>query len=194
MRGVPLVVLVSVLAGCGSSPPVRYFALESVAPQSSAPVKGTVPIKMGAVQIPPVLDRRPMVRGETDHELTISSQERWASSFGEMVAHVLTEDLKERLSPATVISPNMPAPQNARGLRVSILTFSPDKSGSVVLRADWMLLEGSPPRVLMQRAVQAQEPGSQSASDEAAAMSRLLGKLADQIAAGVATETARNTQ
>lgn len=193
MKGVLTIIVLSMLAACGSSPPVRYYALDPVTPQSTQPAKNTLPVKMGAVQIPPVLDRRPMVRGEADHRLTVSSQERWGASFREMVEHVLTEDLKERLSPDLVIAPGMPAPENARGLRVGILSFAPDTSGSVVLKADWLLLEGSPTHVLTQRTVQVEEPGGNSASSQATAMSRLLGKLADQIASGIAAEGPHNT-
>lgn len=134
-----------------------------------------------------------MVRREAGNQLDISSQDRWGASFGEMARSVLTQDLQSRLPPGTVIPPNTPAPANARGLVVDILSFVPDGSGQVALTCDWTLLEGAPARPVLLRTTRLTQPTGNTPSSQADAMSELLGKLADQIAAAAASGGANSS-
>jgi uncharacterized lipoprotein YmbA len=186
MRRLTVVLACVILAGCGSSPPSRFFTLDAIAPARPQDLKVVTPIKVDAVHIPPAFDRQSIVRGERQHQLVISSQDRWAADFGEMVRNVLAEDLAKRLPPGTVIAPEMPAPDSAYGLVVEILSFKPDGSGHVGLDADWSLLASSPPQPVLRRSERLSEPAGSTAQDEASAMSTLLGRLADHIAIGLA--------
>ena len=186
MRGFPLLIAFVALVGCGSSPPTRFYALDAVKPvevrSSPASVK---PVKVNAVHVPPLLDRRAMVRRESGHQVDISSQDRWGASFAEMTRDVLTEDLQNRLPPGVVVPPNAPAPGNARGLVVDILSFMPNGAGHVVLACDWSLLEGAPPHPVLMRTMHLSQPAGDTPASQAEAMSGLLGKLADEIAAAL---------
>ena len=169
------------IAGCGTSPPTRFFTLDASAPASGRAAVHGAPIEVDAVHVPPTLDRQNIVRGEINNQLTIAARDRWGGDFGELVRRVLTQDLETRLPPGMVLPPDTPAPDNARGLVVEILSFQP-RASDVVLDADWTLLEGSPAHPALQRSVHLQEPAGSSTNDEVAAMSRLLGQLADRIA------------
>src|SRR5690242_15277088 len=144
MRGVlPILVCAGVMAGCGSSPPTRFYTLDAVKPQGSVPSKAAVsPVKVNAVHIPALLDRSAIVRRQAGNQLDISSRDHWGASFGEMARGVLTQDLQSRMAPGAIIPPDAPAPPDSRGLVVDILSFVPDGSGQVVLTCDWVLLEG----------------------------------------------------
>ncbi|MFZ0500019.1 MAG: PqiC family protein [Steroidobacteraceae bacterium] len=173
------------LAGCASSPPTRFFALDPVAPGSAAVAGDTsAPVKVDAVHIPPALDRDSMVRGESDTQLQISSQDRWAGDLGEMIRRVLTQDLAGRLPSGMVIAPESPPPSGASGLVIDILTFQP-QAGEVVLDADWTLLAGTQAHPVVRRSVHLTLSATPSAQGEAQAMSALLGQLADDIAARI---------
>jgi uncharacterized lipoprotein YmbA len=147
-----------------------------------------IPVKVNAVHIPALLDRRAIVRRESGNRLDISAQDRWGASFGEMARGILTQDLQSRLAPGSIIPPNAPAPRDARGLVVDILSFVPNGSGQVVLSCDWVLLEGAPAHTTLLRTVHLSQPAGDSPSDQADAMSELLGKLADQIAATISSQ------
>lgn len=179
-----LLALVS-LAACASSPPTRYFALDPVAPAGGSRAVAGEPVKIDAVHIPPALDRNSLVRGESDNQLNISSQDRWAGDLGEMTRRVLTQNLASRLPSGMVIAPESPAPPSARGVVVDILTFQPQGPGEVVLDADWTLLEGTQSNPVLRRSVHLTTAGAASAQGEAAAMSTLLGQLADGMAADI---------
>jgi uncharacterized lipoprotein YmbA len=178
------VLLILTLGACASSPPTRFFALDPVSgasPAEGQAASASAAVKIDAVHIPPALDRDSMVRGESDNQLEISSQDRWAGDLGEMIRRVLTQDLAQRLPSGSVIAPESPAPPSARGLVVDILTFQP-QGGEVVLDADWTLLQGTQSNAVMRRSVHLTAPAASSAQSEAAAMSTLLGELADGIA------------
>jgi hypothetical protein len=183
-----LLILTLALAACASSPATRYYALDPVAAAGGAPAgdrgaKGT-PVKIDAVHIPPALDRDSIVRGESDNQLQISSQDRWAGDLGEMIRRVLTQDLAARLPSGMVIAPESPAPPSARGIVVDVLTFQP-QGGEVVLDADWTLLVGTQSNPVLRRSLHLTSSGASSAKDQAAAMSKLLGDLADRMAADI---------
>lgn len=185
------------LAACASSPPTRFFTLDPVpaAAADAGPASGAAragdtgdkprPVKVDAVHIPPALDRDSMVRGASGAQLEISSQDRWAGDLGETIRQVLTQDLASRLPAGTVIAPEAPAPENARGLVVDILTFQPQAAGEVVLDADWTLLEGTQSNPVLRRSVHLTASAAPSAQGEATAMSTLLGQLADGMAAEI---------
>ncbi|MDE2451108.1 MAG: membrane integrity-associated transporter subunit PqiC [Gammaproteobacteria bacterium] len=183
-----ILMLLLALSACASSPPTRFFALDPASPAAAAgggDRAGGKPVKVDAVHIPPALDRDSMVRGESGNQLQISSQDRWAGDLGEMIRRVLTQDLASRLSASMVIAPESPAPADARGLVIDILTFQPQATGEVVLDADWTLLEGTQSNPVVRRSVHLTAPAATSAQEEAAAMSTLLGQLADSIAAEI---------
>jgi uncharacterized protein len=184
-RLIPALLLL-LLSACASSPPTRFFALDTASPSAAPTARdGGTPVKIDAVHIPPALDRESMVRGESGNQLQISSQDRWAGDLGEMIRRVLTQNLSSRLPTGMVIAPDSPAPPSARGLVVDILTFQPQAAGEVVLDADWTLVEGTQSNPVLRRSAHLTAPAAPSAQGEAAAMSALLGQLADGIAAEI---------
>lgn len=183
-RLLPLMIPLLTLAGCASSPPTRFFALEPLPPAAPAAAARGAPVRVDAVHLPPTLDRQAMVRGESGNQLQISSQNLWAGDLAEMVRRVLTQDLAQRLPSGMVIAPQSPAPPDARGLVIDILTFQP-QAGEVVLDADWTLVQGAQSNPVLRRSAHLSAAAGGSAQDEAAAMSTLLGQLADDISEGI---------
>lgn len=186
-RPIPLLAVLGLLtlAACASSPPTRFYALSAVAAGATPQQTTGTPVKIDAVHIPPALDRNSMVLGESSNQLDISSQDRWAGDLGEMIRRVLTEDLARRLPSGMVIAPESPAPPNARGIVVDILTFQPQGSGEVTLDADWTLVEGTQSNPVLRRSAHLTAAATGSAQSEAAAMSTLLGELADSMASDI---------
>ncbi len=193
---VAMAAAICLLASCGSSPRTRFYTLTPVLSPAPLATGNDAPVKLSAVHIPGVLDRNSIIRGEADYVLDVSSQERWGADLGEMIRQTLTQDLQQRLPDGTVIPAQSPAPDNTHGLVVDIVHFGPDASGQVKLDATWTVLAGSPARVVLQRTARLSERATQpvqpadheragSAAAQAAAMSALLGHLADDIAGGL---------
>jgi uncharacterized protein len=177
------------LAACSDSPPTRFFTLEPVTPAAAGIVSSGAPIKIASVQVPPSMDRLELVRQSAANELVIDDFAHWAAPLGDLARSALTQDLAARLGSPRVIYPDVPDPDGTRRVTVDILSFT-YAPGSAVLEVSWILAPSrhrsgstpddkpASPRTLRLSAP-AQDPDPQG---EAAALSALLGQLADAIA------------
>jgi uncharacterized protein len=173
------------LAGCGSSPKTHFYTLSPV-PGSGAPAL-SAPVTVADTMLPPALDRREMVRLTSANTVEISDQERWAAPLGDMTRRVLSQDLAQRLPGGAVILPDAPAPPHTRRIAVAIAQFAPDGHGRIVLTGSWSLVADGTDKPLLRRDFSLAIPSPGSGGDaQAAGMSRLLGKLASDIATGLA--------
>jgi uncharacterized protein len=184
-----LVALIALaLAACASSPPTQFYSLSAVPGQSAASPPQGGPLQVAAVHIPPILDRREIVREGAGDRLIVNGEQRWGAPFDEMVQHVLTQDLVERLPAGAVVLPGGPTPKGTGDIVVDLLQFQSDASGTVVLQGSWSLLPGGQSNPTVTRSFRYQESANaKDAGDLAGAMSRLLGRVADDIAHEVAT-------
>jgi uncharacterized protein len=174
------------LIGCGSSPPTQFYTLDAVPPRQTPIVRAAdAKVQVAAVHIPGALDRQEMVRESAPGKLDVSDQNRWGAPFGEMTRRVLTQDLVQRLGPAAVILPDEPAPQ-ADKIVVDILQFGSGPSGLVTFDGSCSLMRGGSDTPLATFHVHLSENAQpDNYRSDAAAMSHILGELADEIAAAV---------
>lgn len=178
-----ILIVCALILGCGHSPPAQFFTLSAIAPADRVAAP-TAPIQVAAIHIPPALDRQEIVSESTATQLSISDQHRWGAPLDDMVRRVLTQDLAERLPPGTVIYADEPAPSSTRRLVVDILRFDADPDGAVIFSGSWSLVSSLGDSIIVSRHVRSREAARiRDYRDQAAAMSRLLGVLADSIAA-----------
>jgi uncharacterized lipoprotein YmbA len=169
---------------------MHFYALTPISSDAREAARPALPIQVDAFHIPPVLDRPELVRENGPNGLTINDRERWGAPLGEMARNVLAQDLMERLPAGAVILPDAPAPQSAAQLVVNAVRFEETRDGRVRLDATWSLLHGNPPASLLSREVAFESSASSNdASAQAAAMSQLLGQLADAIVANLPAQS-----
>lgn len=180
--------VLALLSGCATSPKTDYFALSVAKPADGPALSVASPVQVAAVHIPPSLDRRQMVRYTQANAVRVSGRDRWSAPLGEMTRQVLSQDLAERLPKGSVILPDAPAPSGTAQIVVTLDRFGADAAGRVALGGSWTLLEGTPPKPVLERDVRingAQVQGS-DADAVAGEMSRLLGELATRMASTIA--------
>jgi hypothetical protein len=177
--------LVTLLAGCGRSPPTQFFTLAPVRPDNARSAFAGAPVQVRAVHIPAVLDRPERVLGRSQQRLDIVETQQWGAPLADMIRRVVSQDLSARLPAGMVLMARAPASPGTRGVVVDIQEFQPDASGNVVLDASWVVLGGSTATTGAQGARRWQVPGGAGVDAQVAAMSALLGRLADAIAASV---------
>jgi uncharacterized lipoprotein YmbA len=174
------------LAGCGHSPPTRFFTLDPAPPSRPATAATAMaPVQLDAVHIPAALDRPQVVTQLGANRLDVHDFDQWASPLGEMMRRTLAQDLLARLPEGTFILPDAPRPQNIRGLVVNVLQIDAAPGGQVTLQASWTLMEPGAARPALIRNVQLTASAGPGPQGTAAAMSQLLGQLADQIVGAV---------
>jgi len=172
-------------AGCASSPPSQFYRLTAVEPAAPARTGGSggASVIVAAVHIPFALDRQEIVRTGPGNELEISGFKRWGAPLDEMIQRVLTQDLIERLPAGTVVLPSGPTPAATERIVVDILAFQSDTDGNVTLEGSWSLLAPGASAPALIRGIDEVEPASATDFNrQAAVMSQMLGRLADDIA------------
>ena len=177
------ILLVTLLASCRSSPPKHFYVLDPVpAQQRSSTAAGTL-VQVAAVNIPASLDRQEMVREGATGSLQISDINRWGAPLADMTQNVLTRDLTGRLPVGAVLPPRTNAPPGTFEITVDLLQFGRDATGNVVLDGGWALYRlGSDTPVMNRQVKLSEEPGAADYPSQVQAMSRLLGRMADEIA------------
>jgi uncharacterized lipoprotein YmbA len=193
MKVWPLIIAAALmLPACASSPPTHFFTLTPAASVGRSSAAPAFPVQVAAVHIPAILDRQAMVRQTGPNALSISDQNRWGAPLGEMARNVLTQDLTERLPQGAVILPDAPATASAARLVVDIASFTEEAGGRVRLQGSWALMRGQPPKTILNRDMNLEcKAGGDDPAAQAAAMSRLVGQLADSIVADLAATSLR---
>jgi uncharacterized protein len=174
------------VASCRSSPPKRFYVLEAVPPQPQqrSTTDATSGVQVAAVNIPASLDRQEMVRESAAESLEVSDVNRWGAPLADMAQNVLTRDLMQRLPAEKVIPPRLAAPAATYEITADLLQFGRDATGKVNLAGAWSLYRLGSDAPLLTRNIELSEPTREADySAQARAMSRLLGRLADDIAA-----------
>ncbi|WP_269501629.1 PqiC family protein [Burkholderia sp. IMCC1007] len=172
----------TLIPGCGHSPPTRYVALSAMpasAPLASEPV---APVQLTAVHIPAELDRLEVVTQFSANRLAIDDGARWGAPLGPMMRQTLAQDLLTRLPGGAFVLPDAPRPPDTRTLVVTVLAARPDANGVLTFDVAWTVLSGRPARVTLSRETTlTSQMADRDAAAQAAALSRILGQLADQI-------------
>ena len=175
------------IAGCGHSSPTRFVTLDATPAQAPLSTAAMAPVQLSAVHIPAVLDRPEVVTQIAPNRLAIDDNDRWGAPLALMMRSTLAQDLLPRLPAGAFVFPDAPAPAGTRTLVVTVLDCNASAGGTLTLQVAWTLLSGQPARTTLtqQAALSAQLEGHDAAA-QAAALSRVLGELADRIAASIA--------
>ena len=184
MNRICAIALALVLIGCLGGPPTHYYSLMPVASSDQPQARSGKPLQVLRVTTPATLDRQSMVEWSGQGELTISNQNRWAGPLDEMIQRTLAEDLRDRTT-TPVLLPGDPVPNaGSTGIIVNIQHFGAEKaSGRVILVADWSLVAGQPPAVILTRSESIATPLHSDGADAVVlAMSRALAELSQHIA------------
>ena len=128
MREAFVLVGVALLAGCASSPPIRFYTLNAVA-REAKPAGASQPIRVTRVKLPGEIDRVELVQRVDANRVQLAEQDRWAAPLEELIRRTLSTDLQ-----AAATSGDTPAL-----LSVDIEELIADAKCVVTLRAAWEL-------------------------------------------------------
>ena len=90
------------LAGCGSSPSANFYTLGPDAVPARAEAQTSYSVAIGAVTVPPMLDRPQIVVRAGANQVTINDFERWAGSLKYEVARAIADNLTQLLGGAII--------------------------------------------------------------------------------------------
>jgi uncharacterized lipoprotein YmbA len=166
------------LSACAGSPENHYFTLSTVPPKSQ-PAAGRPQFHLTTVKLPDLYDRPQMVTRTGPQSVDIDEYDRWAESFERMTARILAEDIALRRPQG---GGPLPDAASQKRLQVAVEEFAADRAtGEALLSGNWKITEpdgtarGAP--FSFTRPV----AGGADPAAVAAALSALLGRLADEI-------------
>jgi len=178
LRALSLMVF-SLCCGCGSSPNTTYYALAAVSGTARQASLGAIEVRRPGIA--GYLDRTEILAQWDGQRLQLANNAGWAEPIAAMIGRVLADDLSERLPGTIVFSAgsdlSMPT---TTVVELLIRKFDYGSDGHVHLLALWSVRGGGQPsaRAASLRA----RPTTDETGAIVAAMSGLLGQLADEIA------------
>ena len=134
-------VFVSLLvAACGSSPPVRYFALSTMDSVQRQDPDDAVTLGLGPLRMPEYLNRSQLVTRGGGSELEVDEFSRWAEPLTLALHRVVSTDVDNMMDGVIVIAfPWESVVRNEVDYRLlgEVTRFDADQSGRVVLDIQW---------------------------------------------------------
>jgi hypothetical protein len=142
-RSITLCAFVLLLvAACGSSPPVRYFALSPMDSVQQQDPDDAVTLGVGPLRLPEYLNRSQIVTRGGGSELEVDEFSRWAEPLTLALHRVVSTDVDNMMDGVIVIAfPWEAMVQNAVDYRLlgEVTRFDADRSGRVVLDIQWAI-------------------------------------------------------
>lgn len=170
-------------AGCGAATKSFYV----LTPDGNSPAGGGTGIGVGPVTLAEYIDRPNLVLAQGPHELSVAEDHRWAGDLPASIGRVTATNLGRRLGTGNVRTYPW---QGDGGLRwqvtLDIRQFHGGADGHAVIEAGWRVYSLPGRQVVAARTFVDREPlGADGYPALVAAQSRLLSRLADDIAAGL---------
>lgn len=128
--------LVGFAAGCGSSPPPRYYTLSA----GAAPVgmSSTLSLAVGPVSVPAVVDRPQFVVSAGANRVTLDEFNQWASPLQNDIARVVAENFTRLLgTPRVTLSSDTWGADADYRVGIGVQRFDSIPGEAAVLDAVW---------------------------------------------------------
>jgi uncharacterized lipoprotein YmbA len=179
------------LAGCHSLPALQYYALDAVHPSTAArAADSAVLIHVRHVGVPHEMDHLGLTHHVGPTQLAISDNDQWTASLNVLIQGTLTRDLGERLGYDHVVATDaLPAvshpaaPQTT--LDLDFVALSADERCGITAQVNWSW--SLPNGAARHGTAQLSAPAAGCPNGLPAALSRVLGDLADQLALQLVT-------
>jgi uncharacterized lipoprotein YmbA len=137
-----LLVLISTLTACGSSPPVRFYTLEPIpGVTSTTNVENTIGV--GPLRFPEYLSRPQIVSTGTGGEVEVAEFDRWAGSAEAAFQRTFALNLNTLLDNVMVIQYPFGGGLVSPDYRIiaQIARFGTDAAGTATLDVSWGMVD-----------------------------------------------------
>jgi len=175
------------LAGCASEPPTRIYVLSPPVDDrpSGSTLAGATVLQIRPVVLPDYLDTTDILLRIGTNEIKASPTGRWGERLSQGLDHALAAALVVRL-PRDRVELAAASDRSARWVLVTVEAFDVQPDGHSVLKASWRILDPKPDATPLTGSGVFATPAATGPIGDAAivaAMSQVIGLLADRIAA-----------
>ncbi len=168
------------LAGCGSSDP-DYYTLKPW--PGAAQGGGPLTLKLRTPGVASTLDRDYIVRSDGGYKLKLAHDAAWSEPLADMIGQTLAQDLQQRLPGTTVFTEAGAISTEAQAvLELDVTRFAQDPAGDVEVTATLSVTRPDSGPAASHPLHLVATPDGAGVDALVAALSRLLGQVADEAA------------
>lgn len=170
--------------GCGASAPAKFYTLAA-----SATSDGLAPASYGVVvtqvTVPSVVDRPQFVVQVAPNRVEIDEFNRWAAPLNETIADAVAANLSVQLGTPNVATALRASFEPSYRVSVDIQRFDSIPGEAVVLEAVWAVTKGATGKTYSEKTIARESTQGNDFDALAAAHSRALTTLTQDIAKGI---------
>jgi len=172
----------ALLAGCGVTPPARFYILTPVEDSGTKSAPGPA-LGIGPVTFPAYLERLEIAHRSGDNQLQFADQDRWAEPLKTTFSSTLAENLSVMLPTDQVnLFPWARSTLIDYQISIDVTRFDADASGTVTLIANWEIIQpDDAPAASRHRRSYTEAAGGLAYPAIVAAQSRCVERLARDI-------------
>jgi uncharacterized lipoprotein YmbA len=179
--GATLCVVVALAAACASTPPSRFYTLSPTAPAGTTTSKLSVVV--GPVSIPALVDLPQIVVSAGPNQVSIDEFNRWASPLTNNISRVVAANLVLLLGTPRVsqFQQSLNADADFR-VAIEVQSFETAPGEAATLNAAWLVRRTRDGKAEAGRTTVREPAGERGYDAVAAAHSRALGRMSQDIA------------
>ncbi len=190
MRQLAIVAIIgataALAAGCGSSPPARFYTLSANATPATS--NSTLFIAVGPVTVPSVVDRPEFVVSTGPNELRVDEFNRWAGPLQDNLSRAIAENLVAILgTPRVILFPQALATDPEYRVAVEVRSFESTLGNAASIDAVWTIRRARDGKSQTGRTSAREKVADNSYEALAAAHSRGVARLSQDIAEAIVT-------
>lgn len=171
-------------AGCGSTPPSRFYTLSATA--TPATTSSNLSVAVGPVSVPAVIDRPEIVVNTGANEVRLEEFNRWAAPLQDNLSRVIAENLAAILgTPRVTLFPQTLSTDADYRVAIEVQRFESMPGKSATLDAVWTVRRTKDGKTQTGRTNVPEKVKDSSYDTLAAAHSRAVTRLSQDIADAV---------
>ena len=130
--------LVLMIAGCGTSPTVHYYGLDTIDIAYTKDPAGSSTLALGPFRVPEYLNRSQLVIRGANAEIIVDDTSHWAEPLNDAVHRILASNVDSLLESMVVLAyPSAAVLDVDYRLVGRIVRFDSDQNGRIVLEVQW---------------------------------------------------------
>lgn len=183
--------LVLVLAGCGASPPVRFYSLQALELVHEPDPDGAAVMSLGPLSLPDYLARTQFVTRGDGAEVIVDDYHRWAEPLDDAITRIVAVNVDNLVDGLIVVafrSSNLV--ESDYRAQASIVRFDADQDGRAFLVVQWGIATPDGDVVVPARRSEYQAQASRSGDPGAIAiaLNDTIAQLSREIATAIDAE------
>lgn len=175
-------------AGCSPTAPSRFYTLDSTA-TSGAALPAPSSVMIGSVAIPASVDQPQFVVQVAANRVEIDEFNRWAAPLNDSIARAVAGDLSAQLGTPNVATTRLPNFNPDYVVTIEVQRFESTRGKTALIEAVWAVRKTATGETLSGRTGASESVQGDSFDALAAAHSRALATISNDIATTIRAET-----